>query len=411
MQLPKGIEEVDKALESFRQRDYNQCLALLQAAAKKHSELLPPRLILAKLFLMENQTANGRTNLEQAAIENPNHPEVYLAFAKLALQEGRITEAALDFDKALALAKSNKQTEAQSQHLLTDIYAGLATVSERRKDWATAASALESWLALDPKNGQVRQRHAQARFRLGKRDKIHEELEQAGKDQSGLEPAATMMGWLYTEAGKPDKGREWMEYAIKETPKDAKVHLSYARWLLDQHQPEEAKARVETAAQLDPDSSEGKMVRGLIAWHLRDYKAAEGLFQAVHLDSPANVAASNYLALSLAEQSGGDKRRRALELAEINARLYPNSTEALATVGWIYFRLGRMADADRTLRAAITQGNISSDAAYFFAKVQYEAGRTEEAKKVLKLALNAKGLFAFRKEAQELLDRLDRKTP
>jgi tetratricopeptide (TPR) repeat protein len=129
----------------------------------------------------------------------------------------------------------------------------------------------------------------------------------------------------------------------------------------------------------------------------------------VHLASPANFVASNFLTLALIEQPADVKRQRALELAEIDARLYTNSGAALATAGWVYFRRGRLDDAERSLRAALAGGYGSSDTAYFLARVLADRNKPDEVKQWLTLAVKAPGAFAFRKDAQQMLDRLTKK--
>jgi tetratricopeptide (TPR) repeat protein len=407
--LPKRTPEIEKALTAFQQRDYDQCLRLLQEAATKNHDIKAPRLILAKLFLLDNQMVRGRATLEQASAESPEEPETYLVLGTLALQDNRVTDALLDYEKALALVQAGKLPEAPRRELLTEIYAGLEIVAERRKDWALAKRSTFAWLQLDAKNGKVRHRFGQALFRAGTQERAYEELQQAVKDDPSLEPPATTMGRLFAEARNSAKATEWMEIGVREAATDARAHAGYANYLLDQEQAEKAKAEAEKAAQLAPDSEEVKVVRGLAAWYLRDYETAERLFQDVYAASPANFLASNYLTLSLIEQSAEGKRRRALELAEINSRLYPNSSAALATVGWVYYRLGRLDDAERSLRAAVSGGYGSSDMAYFLARVLADRNKPDEVKQWLNLALKAPGAFAFRKDARQMLDLLAKK--
>src|SRR5262249_14656661 len=145
----------------------------------------------------------------------------------------------------------------------------------------------------------------------------------------------------------------WMEYAVKSAPKDAKAHLGFASWLLEQNRPGPAQAQLEVAAQLSPDSIEVRGLRGLIAHHLKRYEEVERIFQALALEAPGSFAVSNQLALALAEQSAPAKRRRALQLAELNARLYPHSSEALATLGIVLYRQERLTEAEQALRTAL----------------------------------------------------------
>jgi tetratricopeptide (TPR) repeat protein len=409
LRLPKEVEELNKALASFQKADYEQCLKFLEAAGKKHPDLLPPRLILAKLFLVNNQLPQGRAALEQAAIESPSHPELYLVFGRLALQEGRLTDAQLHFDKAIELAKEGKWNEQLRQTFQGDAQDGLAGVAEHRHDWTAAAAVLSARLKLTPKNGVARQRLGMALFHQGKRDQAADELLHASRDDRKLEPAPLILVRLYTEMGNRDHAAKWLAYGIEQNPKDPRVHLGQARWLLEQNRATEAQRAVEVAAKLDAQSREVQWLNGLIAWHLKDYAAAEQTFQALFQDTPGDFAVSNQLALALVEQANDSKRRKALQLAEINARLYPRSGEALSTLGLVYSRLDRLDEAEKALRAALSGGSGSSDTVYYLACLLTERGQSEEAKRLLKLSLGASGHFAFRKEAREKLARLDKK--
>jgi tetratricopeptide (TPR) repeat protein len=408
IQLPEGVPEIDQAIESFKKSDYDQCFMLLRAAEASHPDLLPPRLLFAKLCLLLDQPAMGRAALEQAAVESPALPETYLVFGRLALQDNHLTDAQLQFDKAMALASSGAWGVHQKRAFLLDAHAGLAEVAERRKDWPAAMANLTAWLKLEPNKGQARQRLAATLFRLGQREKAHAELEHAVKDDPTLEPAAILMGQLFAEEGNPTKAAEWMEYAIKLAPDEPRAHLGYAAWLLEHDQLQQAKAQGEIAARLDPSSTEAKGLRGLIAWHMKDYQAAERIFQELHLETPGNLAASNLWALSLAEQPTDAKRSRAWQVAQINAQLYANSPEALTTLGWVAYRLGKLAQAEQTLRAAIATGKGSSETAYYLARVLADRRKDGEVQQLLKMSLGAPGHFAFRNDAQAWLDRLQK---
>jgi tetratricopeptide (TPR) repeat protein len=403
---PQMTEEVDKAVACFRRAEYAQCLDLLKAARGKNPELFPARVILAQLFLVDDHLVQAREALEQAAAEEPGCPQSYILFGRLALRDGRATEAAALFEKALTLASAGPWSEDSRKGFQAEARAGLVVVAERRGDWPTASASLTAWLELDPRNGPARGRLAQALFRQGKREKVFEELQRAAKDDPALALPAITMAQLYTEAGEPRKAAEWVEYAAKTAPRDPKAHLGAALWYLEQDQLERARVLAEAAAKLDPGSAEIKEARGLIAWHLKDYPEAERRFQELFIEAPGNVGASNMWALALAEQPSEAKRRRALQLAKANARLNPNSGETLMTLGWVSYRNGSPEDAERALRAAMSRGPVRSEAPYYLARVLSERGRTDEVEPLLKLCLGAPGRFAFRSEAREWLARV-----
>jgi len=152
-------------------------------------------------------------------------------------------------------------------------------------------------------------------------------------------------------------------------------------------------------------------MRGIVALFQKDYKAAEMYFEGAHLQSPGNFAASNNLAIALAEQSDPAKQRRALEYAAANVRQNSNnqnSREAVSTYGWALYKLGRLDEADQVLQRLARTGLFGPDTAYYIARVAADKGRTEEAKRLLTAALKSKRPFSKEDEAKALLEQLNR---
>jgi tetratricopeptide (TPR) repeat protein len=112
----------------------------------------------------------------------------------------------------------------------------------------------------------------------------------------------------------------------------------------------------------------------------------------------------------LIEQKDEDKRQRALEYAENNARNYQKTNqanEAYSTYGWVLYKLEKYDDAEKALRAAMSGGTFTADTAYYYACVlNKQGGHSKDAISLLESALNTKGPFANRDDAKQLLDTL-----
>ena len=80
---------------------------MIREAAAKHPEWPPLKLILARMHFTANQGPQGRRALEQAAVEAPDDPRVYLTFSALALTDGRLSDGRLNAEKTLSLLESN----------------------------------------------------------------------------------------------------------------------------------------------------------------------------------------------------------------------------------------------------------------------------------------------------------------
>ena len=398
-----GEKELEVAAARAREGKVDEAYGIVKERAAKHPEWPPVRLILARLLFNGNQPALGRHALEQAAAEAPDDPDVYLTLGGIALGEGRISDARLNFDQVLLSIASGHWNAEKTAILRREAFSGLATVAEAREDWKATQERLNAWLALEPKNGRVRQRLGRALFQLGKPDDAFAAFTQAIKDEPALEPAAVSMALLQSRKGDHKKAEEWFDYARKLEPKSARVRLDHARWLLDQGRASDARAEIDEALKLDPAAKEAQKIQALIAWHERKLAAAEAILEPLHRDAPADFAVANLLALTLIEQDDATKQSRGLQLAEVNSLQAPRSAEVVATLGWALYRAGKLDQAEQKLRAAVTSGRTTPDIAYFLARLLVDKTNTDDARKLLQSATKLPGDFAHRDDAIVLL--------
>ncbi len=399
-------KELEGALAKIRERKIDEALAMIQEEAGKHPEWAPPRLILARLLFGTDQAALGRRALEQAAAEAPDYADIYLTFGSLALGESRISDARLNFENVFKLVETGHWNDSQKRAFRREAHAGLVSVAEAREDWNGALAQLGQWLALEPKNGQARQRKGRALFQLGKSDEAFKELTQAVKDTPTLDPAGVSMAWLYNQKANVAKASEWFDFAIKAEPQNPRARIAYATWLLDRGRAADARSSVDLALRLAPDSTDGRRLQALVAWHLGELKNAVKILEPMHRELPADLSLTNLLALALVDQDDLTKRARGLQLAEDDARRSPRSQEILATLGWAHYRMGHLDQAEQALRTAVSGGRTTPDIAYFLARVLFDKGNRADAQKLLEMATKLGGAFAHRGDAGSLLESL-----
>lgn len=404
-------EDIEKAGAALMKGQVDEAYKLLQEAAKKNPSLRPPRLMLALLFLNSKEgVQQGRALLEQAITEHSEDPRCYLENAKLAMNDGRLSDAILNSELALKLCAADRWTAVQKKEVQVTTRMIMAAAYEQRRDWASARTQLTAHLELE-KNGQLRQRLARALFFLDKTDDAFQELQQAVKDDPTLDPPTVFMAQLWALKSDSKMAREWFEKAIKAEPNNIRVHLGYCNWLLQQNEVPQAKLHADAAAKLDAESIDVLKAEGLIARIVKNLGDAENYFRRVINQSPGDFFATNQLALVLVDQSNQNQRSRGVQLAEVNARQYPRNAEALATLGYAYYRVGNLEEAGKSLQTAISPGQIAADTAYYLALLVNEKNKPEDAVKLLEPALQAKGMFVYRQEAQSLFDKLKKKEP
>lgn len=403
-------KEITNAIGRFRDRDIDGCRALLERSKSNNPKLPPPGVMMATLWLSVNQLGPARAELEDTVVKFSADPEAYLMLGDLAFQERRITEADVLFAKATALTEAFTENPKRKRDFDIRCSAGSAAVAEARRQWETAQKQLSAWLQLDPDNASAHQRMGIVLFNLGKEVESLTEFREARKlDEKAIQPELALAR-LYDDAKKRDTAKKLIEQAIKASPNDAAVQLAAAQWYLGQNDLETAKQGAEAALKLDARSLEAKVVRGAIARVARDYKTAEKFFNDAHVQSPGNFPASNSLALVLIESDDKDSRQRAMEMAEANVAMHrensPQQVNALTTLAWVYYKLGRREDAEKIL-AQITQNNLlTTDGAYYVAKLLADRGEKDRAQKILEQVLENEPMFATRPDAVDLLAKL-----
>jgi len=407
--------DIDAAIARFRERDLNGCRALLERACSNNPKLPPPGVMMSLLWLSVNQLVPARAELEDTAVKVPGDPEPYLLLGDLAFQDRRITDAAVLFEKATQLTARYTENPKRRRDFEIRGHAGTAAVAETRRQWDDAERELRGWLELDPDNSSAHQRLGIVLFRRGNPQDALTQFREARKlDEKSVHPELAMAR-LYEEENKQATARKLVDMAVKSSPRDPAVLLAAAQWYLGQDDLQTATTHADTALKIDPGSLEGKVVRGAIARVARDYKAAERYFNEAHVQSPGNFPSSNSLALVLVEGEDKASRQRALEMAEANVAMHregsPFQITALTTLAWVYYKVGRREDAEKIL-SQITQNNqLTTDGAYYVARILVDRGEKDRAKKILEEVLATEQLFATRPDAADLLESLQTAAP
>ncbi len=404
---PRNLPLVDLAIEQFGKGDLKAAMQSLQAAAQANPDLPPPRLMLARMMLATQQRAQARAMLELVVIESPAHPGAHVLFGEMALAEGRLTDAQLQFEKASEILASQPISAEQKDELETKTMSGLASVAESRADWSATREQLLKLQALQPRDATVPARLGRAHFELGQLDEARSAFQQAVDLDPAMEPAETSIGWLW--AGRQDAAQasSWLEQGVKRHPTSAMAHFGLAMFRTEQENLEAARPSVEAAARLAPRDPRVQLLKALVAHRSGQYDEAAGLLQNLLAEQPANVDARNLLALTLADHPSPAQHPRAVEIAEQLVKQYPYREDLLPTLGWSYLKVGRVDDSLRIFQAATVNGQARPNTAYFLASALAEKGQVDEARAMLSTSLQAPvGQFSRREEARARLQAL-----
>jgi predicted Zn-dependent protease len=401
--------EIKDAIDLLRQMKFDDCLNKLQEAEKLYPELPVGRLIYAELLVKANQILVARQEFEKAVRERPEDPRPYMSMGAMGLAEGRLTDALLEFNHALSLAETYdfKTPEALSD-FKKKLYVGRSAAYEKLEDWKNALADIQAWLEVDPTNGLARQRGARCHFNLGDIEKAEAELAQAKKDTPTLSPPETALASFYAAKKEDEKAEDLFKKGVVADKSNPVVYHSFAQWLYGKSRAREAKDQVILGLQTLPDSKDLRMLRAMLARHLKSYEEAEVELDDLLREQPNNLQLRNELALSLAEQQDDNKKKRAFEIAAQNVQANKNSPDFIATFGWVNYRLGQMEKAEQFISAAAKMAGTQArpELLYYLAHVLAEQGKNDDVKKLLTQIVSSEFPFAFKDDAAQWLDRL-----
>ena len=403
--------DIDEAIKRFANRDFLGARQFLESAKRKDPSLPPTDLTLAKMYFLANNAAAGRASLEKTATDNPGDPEACLILADQASRERRFIEAESLYDKGLQLTEKFSENARRKRNLEIRARTGRAYAAEQRRNWPASAADLQALLKIDPENVVGHYRLGIALFMQKKYKEGYDEFVNAkklDKNKTIPEPYAAA-ALMYDQLGMQNEAQTAFTRAYTANKTDANTLTQYGQWLIKTGNVEQAEQILSEGLKSNPESLSLVFFSGVAARMNKKMKPAEDYFVKAWGMSPANVEVINQLALLLIDQPDQAKRERAVQFAEISARLNNQSADALMTLAWVYYQMGRVGEADVALRNAQQLGNISPDSSYLFAKILVDQKRPDPAKLLLQDALDEKnqGIFVNRQEAQALLETLN----
>lgn len=405
----KGLSSSAKALRAYRLGDVDACLSHLRDAVAKKPTLPPPDLILAGFHLNAGRHRLAREQLERFAAEGPKHPQMFMAFSKLALAEGRLTDAWAHLEIAANLGPPLNWNETEKQWFQTTLVRRKTAIAEQRGNWTEAVQLLERLMQIDSKATQLRTRYATALFAAGQRGKALEQFDIAHRSNPRLNPPEVAMAVLSFRQGDVHAADRWYERAIEVHPDSPAAHLEWAIALLHQDRAEEAALHAQQAEKLGLQTAPLLVNRGMIDRQLGKATSAIALFQRALKAEPGHTEATRQLTLALAGQSDGETRAKAVELAASIAREEGASARDVATLAWVQFRAGQQEQAKESLERALASGPSHPESLYLLGRILVQTGdqRGPALVRRLRERIGQPGLFVMRPAAMRWLDDLN----
>ena len=352
------------------------------------------------------------TLLSQVAESNPNLPALAVTRAFLAERQGRIAEAAKGYEVHLAQFPNDRQTRRR----LVQCYVRLA-------EWPAATREAKTVFEQSPDDFDAGRVLASLYLTQKQDDAAAEVVRTMRKHLPGqIEPTAFAVAVLIN-VGKEDEARAQADQLTHERPRDARAWLVAAEaWASKDSEGKysrEADERYAKAEAVLPDSLGARTELARSYTRTQRFDKAESVLEGALKDDtknsrlwlelafarerrkdvpgaekaarqsldlePNNGQALNFLGYLYADYKV--KVDQAVPLIEQALALDPDNPYYIDSLGWAYYRLGRLEDARGQLEKAIALGGDEPEVLEHLGDVYVALARKDDAKSLYQKAL------------------------
>ena len=399
--------ELERAVNAFLDRDIKTLNEILDQQAAFDSDFPPKHLLLASMSYRASDAGQGRRLLEKAAVKSPKYPGTYTAFARLALNEGRITDAMALLDKCARMVREGEINDKARTHFGRQYVAGMLQVAIAQERYQDARDLLKRQMQEAPDNPKSFLTGAELEFKAGNLSKSQAYLEKLKEAVPDARPFESVFARWFRETGNPKEAEKWIMAAAENYPQDSVSQMDKVNWLMGKGDLESVRATLPKVESLTGETPAIRLIKGQLAFAEERMDEAESIFRKVIDETNGrNLQAVNLYALTLAESSDPEKQKKAQKIAQETLGRVPRSSIAKASLAYIMLRQGATEQPQRLLLPVVRGERVSAEVAYFFGYLLNSLGKQDAAREALQSALDTKELFLYRKKCQKLLDKL-----
>ena len=318
-----------------------QAIGSLEKALEGRPDDKNLRLTYARLLVDIKQYEKARSQFEILHQSSPDDTDLLYTLGLLSLESGRLDDA----ETYLLKLNESKQREGETQYYL-------GRINENRKAFAKAIEWYE-------------QVHI-GEYKFDARLRIADLLGQSGKIEEAHQQLKDML-----------KGSQSNSSLIR-------IYLAEGELLRSVKRYEEAIEVYNTALGIIPGNNDLLYVRALTAERIDRLDILEADIQAILKTEPDNAHALNALGFTLADRT--TRFKEALDYIQRAIQIMPDDPAIMDSLGWVYYRLGRIDESIEMLRKAYSQLDDAEIAAHL-GEVLWVDGSQQAAQEIWQEAL------------------------
>jgi tetratricopeptide (TPR) repeat protein len=353
---PPDASDVKRELANYQTlaEQYPAALETYQDLVKEEPDDADSYLRMSEIYVRLKDYTKAREASAKAREIAPDDIRVRYSLVGILEAEGKTPEA-IQLLKDI-LDSSAKRTYSQDdKRVRVGLLKQLARMYSSAAQTDPAVDALRQIATLDPDEATDISAIIVDTYEEGKDfGKAEQEADAAVKqwpnDRSVLVKRATLLA----EMGKVDTAAADVKKLLDGGKGDRETYLSLAEIYGKGKRWDDMGKALDAAEKLSQDKEEREQVwfmRGAMFERMKKVDAAEKEFSKILEGSPMDALTLNYLGYMLADRNM--RLQEALQYITKALDLQPNNGAFLDSLGWVYYKLGRLDEAEENMRKAV----------------------------------------------------------
>ena len=378
---PANAPDIERkmALYLISAQRYDDALAAYQQLVSEDSTDADSYLRISQLYRQKGDLAKAREAADKAKAIDPNNIQIELNEGSILQAEGKSAEAIMVVQGILQQTARSSYDPAQLGARI-DLLERLAVMQRLADQTEPAVDSYRQIATLDPSKAP----HASASIidtYIGGKEfsKAQDEADAATKKFPDNAEVRVGRASLLAEMGKTDAAAAEVKKLL-DGKNDRAVQLELADLYVKGRKFDDAAKALDAAEKLS-ESQDDKIdvwfKRGAMFERMKNVSAAETEFRKVLAVVPDNPATLNYLGYMLTDRNM--RLTEALGMIQKAVDSEPNNGAYLDSLGWVYYHLGKLPEAEDNMRRAVELTPHDPTMRDHYAEVLFKASKVKEA--------------------------------
>lgn len=379
---------------------------VLEEITSKTPEDVEAHLRLSQIYRQQGNFDKARAANNRAKELAPDNLEIQYNDVNLLDAEGKTGEAIAQVRRMIADGEKSRYTDSErtTQSVLLERLGLLERSAERYDD---AVESFRKLAAINPETAGRALAQVVETYRMAKEfSRAESEANSAYARYPEDRTLLVVRASLLADLGKSDEAIRDMR-AFLQGREDHQNLITLAQiYEKAKRYPEMAQAldQAESLAESDDERQTVLFLRGAMYERQKRFEDAETEFRKVLARDPESASALNYLGYMLADRNV--RLEEAYEMIKKAVDLDPGNAAYLDSLGWVYFRMGKLPEAELALKQALQRFSKDPTIHDHLGDVYFEQGDLKQAVIQWEIALKEWRRNAPSERDEELISKL-----